>query len=109
MISKEVMTDINVLCARVLNMIISNFNNTVIITKVPFIELPHSLEWFVSYKKLMWNKHPRQCIPLRQLTRQYYFSFSSSMRLVISQTNGTLWMYFSYQFASGVIQIRIAN
>jgi hypothetical protein len=59
MISKKVMTDVNVLGARVLYRIISNFDSTLIITtKVYFLELHHSLEECVSYKEFVCNKHP---------------------------------------------------
>jgi hypothetical protein len=42
---------------------------------VPFLELRHSIEEFVSYIKFVYNKHLWQCISLRRLTRQHYFAF----------------------------------
>jgi hypothetical protein len=78
------MTNVNVLGVRVLDRIISNFNYSHYhTTKVPFLELQHSLEEFVSYKDSVRNKHTWQCIPLRRFTRQHHFYFLKSMKLVV--------------------------
>jgi hypothetical protein len=95
------MTDVNLLSSIVLDMIINKFYRTHYLTKeVPFVELHHSLEGFVSYNRFVCNKHPRQCILFWRLTRQHYFASLNSIRLVIFQENGIHQMYFCYQFCN---------
>ena len=58
--------------------------------KVLCLKLLHSLAKFVSCKLFVHNKHWRQYILLRPLTKQHYFVCLTSKILVISLGSGTL-------------------
>ena len=89
-ITQEVMANINVLCARVLNRIFGNFYGTFIVTKEvgSYLVSHQSPKGFASYIGFGHNMHRQLYIPLLRWTQPRNFASYSAKKLENAQANG---------------------
>ena len=105
-ITQEVMANINVLCARVLNRILGNFYGTFIVTKGvgSYLVSHQSPKGFALYIGLEHNMHRPLYIPLPRWTKPRNFASYSTKKLENAQASGNPRRYSCDPHAFGVPQ-----